>query len=314
MARNKVLMFYNPYSGNGVFKNNLDLIIEKYQEKGYQLIPVRGSRDNRLEKFMENMNQEEYRQIIVAGGDGSINLCVNAMVKYGIDLPIALFPSGTANDFAAYFNMPETIAGMIDVALDDCLVPADVGVVNGKCFVNVAALGNMVDVSQKTDPHLKNAIGKIAYYITGMTELPDVHPIKMKLTTSDKVYDEDMFFMIVMNGTSAGGFRKVSPDSEINDGLLNVILFRKMLGIEMLPVALKVLNGDHLDDHRILTFKTDKLLIEANEKVPTDVDGEHGETLPLDFSVLHDRIMVHVPKEEKEYYERIKNQSNFGIR
>lgn len=314
MAKNKVLMFYNPYSGNGVFKNNLDLIIEKYQEKGYMLVPVRGSRDNRLEKFMENMNQEEYRQIIVAGGDGSINLCVNAMVKYGIDLPIALFPSGTANDFAAYFNMPETIAGMIDVALDDCLVPADVGVVNGKCFVNVAALGNMVDVSQKTDPHLKNAIGKIAYYITGMTELPDVHPIKMKLTTSDKVYDEDMFFMIVMNGTSAGGFRKVSPDSEINDGLLNVILFRKMLGIEMLPVALKVLNGDHLDDHRILTFKTDKLLIEANEKVPTDVDGEHGETLPLDFSVLHDRIMVHVPKEEKEYYERIKNQSNFGVR
>lgn len=314
MEKNKVLMFYNPYSGNGVFKNNLDLIIEKYQEKGYQLIPVRGSKNHSLEKFMAEMNQEEYRQIIIAGGDGSINICVNAMVENGINLPIALFPSGTANDFAAYFNMPETISGMIDVALGDSLVPADVGVVNGKCFVNVAALGNMVDVSQKTDPNLKNAIGKIAYYLTGMSELPSVHPIKMKLTTPEKVYEEDMFFMIVMNGTSAGGFRKVSPESEINDGLLNVILFRAVLGIEMLPVAIKLLNGDHLEDHRVLTFKTDKLLIEAEEDVPTDVDGEHGQKLPLDFSVLHDRIMVHVPKEEKEYYDRVKNQSNFGLR
>lgn len=313
MKRNKVLMFYNPYSGNGIFKNNLDLIIEKYQERGFQLVPVRGNKNHLLDTVMKNMDQEEFRQIIVAGGDGSINICVNAMVDNGIDLPLAIFPAGTANDFATYFNMPDTIEGMIGVALADNIIPADVGVVNGKCFVNVAAIGNMVDVSQKTNPELKNTLGRFAYYLTGLTELSDLHPINMKLTTPDREYKEQMLFMLVMNGTSAGGFRKLSPDSEINDGLLNVILFRKMPIIEMGPLALKVINGDHLEDHRVLSFKTDRLLVESDEDIPTDVDGEHGKKLPLQFDVLHDRIRIHVVKEEKEYYDRIKNNSDFGL-
>lgn len=313
MKKNKVLMFYNPYSGNGIFKNNLDLIIEKYQERGFQLVPVRGSRNQLLDTVMKGMNQDEYRQIIVAGGDGTINICVNAMIDNGIDLPLAIFPSGTANDFATYFNMPDTIEGMIDVALDDNIIPADVGVVNGKCFVNVAAIGRMVDVSQKTNPELKNTLGRFAYYLTGLSELSDLHPVSMKLTTPDRVYVEKMFFMLVMNGTSAGGFRKVSPDSEVNDGLLNVILFRKMPIIEMAPLALKVLNGGHLEDHRVLSFKTNRLLVESDEDIPTDVDGEHGKKLPLQFDVLHDRINIHVLKEEKEYYEKIKDSSDFGL-
>ena len=116
--------------------------------------------------------------------------------------------------------------------------------------------------------------------------------------------------MIVMNGTSAGGFKNVSPDSEINDGLLNVILFRKMPILEMVPLGIKVLQGVHLDDHRVLTFKTDRLLIESDVDIPTDVDGEHGEKLPLDFSVLHDKIRVFVTKAECDYYERFKNSGN----
>ena len=47
--RKKVLLFYNPHSGDGLFKNNLDFIIEKVQAKGMQLIPVRAARDNMIE-------------------------------------------------------------------------------------------------------------------------------------------------------------------------------------------------------------------------------------------------------------------------
>lgn len=312
--KNKVLMFYNPYSGNGIFRNNLDTIIKRYQEKGYQLVPIRGNEDNILDTVMSNMDVDKYKQIIVAGGDGTINICVNAMVKHGIDLPLAVFPSGTANDFASYFNMPSTIEGMVDVALGDYMVPVDVGVVNGKCFINVAAIGNMVDVSQKTNPNLKDSIGRFAYYLKGLSELPQVHPIPVKLRTSDRTYEEEMFFMIVMNGSSAGGFHKVSPESEINDGLLNVILFRKMPIIEMAPLAIKVLNGDHLEDKNVLTFKTDRLYIESSEKhIPTDVDGEYGKEFPLEFTVLHNQIKVYVLKEEVEYYEKTKYIRDRGL-
>lgn len=303
MEKNKVLMFYNPYSGNGVFKNNLDRIIQRYQEGGLTIIPIRANKGKDLAKFMKSMDPEEFHQVIVAGGDGTINICINLMIVNDLDIPVCIFPMGTANDFASYLNLPHDIESMIDIGLGDNIVPADVAMVNGKCFINVAALGNMVDVSQKTDPNLKNTLGRFAYYLTAATEIPELHPIKVKLTTPERIYNEEMLFMIVMNGESAGGFRTVSPQSDINDGKLNVILFRKRNLIELVPLGIKVLRGEHLSDPKVLSFKTDKLLIESDEDIPTDIDGEHGEKIPLDFSVLHNRIRIFVTEEERKYYE-----------
>ena len=53
--RKKILLFYNPYSGNGLFKNNLDLIIERFQENGYQLTPVRAAKGMAIEKALNEM-------------------------------------------------------------------------------------------------------------------------------------------------------------------------------------------------------------------------------------------------------------------
>ncbi len=59
----------------------------------------------------------QYSRIIAAGGDGTINLCVNAMVRYDIHLPLAILPAGTANDFAYYFELPSDIDYQLDIAL-----------------------------------------------------------------------------------------------------------------------------------------------------------------------------------------------------
>ena len=216
--REKVLLFYNPNSGNGLFKNNLDRIIEKIQDKGYQVVPVRAGRGMPIEQAFGEINEGMYRQVIVAGGDGTINICVNAMMKYDINLPLGIFPTGTANDFAYYLELPDNIDSMVDIAMGECYTYADVGICNEKHFVNVAAIGNMVDVSQKTDPNLKNTLGIFSYYLKGFTEVANLKALPIKLTHDEGEYECEMFFMLVMNGMSAGGFKKLSPESEINDG------------------------------------------------------------------------------------------------
>ena len=311
--RKKILLFYNPYSGNGLFKNNLDLIIERFQENGYQLTPVRAAKGMAIEKALNEMNQDNYRQIVVAGGDGTINICVNAMIKCGIDLPIAIFPTGTANDFAYYFDLPSDISEMVDVALGDTTMDVDVAKCNDKYFINVAAMGSLVDVSQKTDPNLKNTLGVFAYYLKGATELVKLHNIPIKLITPEKTYNEKMYFMVVMNGISAGGFKKISPHSEINDGKLDVILFRKMAVSEMLPMLIAVLHGNHPKHRKVLSFQTDKLRLESPEDVSTDVDGEHGEKFPLEFSVLHSKLKVFVDPKTIEQ-EDSKPKKRIGFR
>ena len=299
--RKKILLYYNAYSGSGVFRNNLDRIIERCQAKGFQVVPVRAAQGKVIDRVFQTLRQEEYDRIIVAGGDGTINICVNAMVRHGIDLPIALLPTGTANDFAYYFELPQDMELQLDVALGDKTTKADVGVVNDKCFINVCAMGALVDVSQKTDPNLKNALGQMAYYLTAMTELPQVHPIKVRLTTPEQIYEEEIYFMVVMNGESAGGFRKLSPASSMDDGKLDVIAFRKMPIREFGPLLFEVVNGKHPENKNVLFFQTSELKIESEEHMDTDVDGEHGAQLPLVFGVLRRRLDIFVSARHWHY-------------
>lgn len=294
----KVLLFYNPKSGNGLFKNNLDYIIERFQSAGYQLVPIRAGKGMNINRALATIDTSQYRQIIAAGGDGTINICVNAMVKNNINLPLAIFPAGTANDFAYYFEIPNDIDGMVDIALGNHFTNADVGRVNDRYFVNVAAMGALIDVSQKTDPNLKNTIGVMAYYLKAVTEVPNLRSHRVRLITPEETYEEDMYFMVVMNGISAGGFKQISPESEVNDGMMDVILFRKMPILELGPLLFNVIHGNHSKSKHVLTFKTNVLRIEADEEVSTDIDGEKGEKFPLEFSMLHNRLRIFTEEDD----------------
>ncbi len=269
-----------------------------YDEKMYFMVVMNGKSAGGFKMISPTSEINDGLLDLVAGGDGTINICVNAMINNEIDLPLGILPAGTANDFAYYFEIPSNIDKMLDITLGGKSTYADVGVVNGRYFINVAAMGQVVDVSQKTDPVLKNSIGVLAYYLKGISELTDLKPIKVKLTTDNKVYDEKMYFMVVMNGKSAGGFKMISPTSEINDGLLDVILFRPMNVFEMPKVFMKILQGKHSLSRKVLHFKTSYLKIESDIDIPTDIDGEHGQKLPLTFSILHKKLRIMTAEED----------------
>ena len=298
--RKKVLLFYNPNAGNGLFKTNLDVIIERFQSKKLTIIPVRASRADVLDAVLSTIDQKEYRQIIAAGGDGTINICINAMIKNNINLPLAIFPAGTANDFAYCLDLPLEINKMIDIALGNSFTYSDVGKVNSKYFLNVAAMGMLVDVSQKTDPDMKNTLGVISYYIRGIAEVPNLRPIPIKIVSKEFSGEEKMYFMLVMNGRSAGGFKRITPNAEINDGLFDVIIFREMPIIDFVPLLIDVLQGNHKQNKNILYFKTNKLYIESPNPVGTDIDGEKGEDFPLSFDLLPKRIKIFTLKNDQK--------------
>ncbi|WP_246019793.1 YegS/Rv2252/BmrU family lipid kinase [Bacilliculturomica massiliensis] len=298
---NKVLLVYNPSAGNGMFKSNLDLIIERFQEKGKLVVAIRGAAPAMLDDVFVRVKEEDsFEKVIAAGGDGTINQVVNAMMRNGVDLPLAVFPAGTANDFAYYFDIPHDIEGMIGVALGDNYTRADVGRANEKYFINVAAMGFLVDVSQKTDPNIKNTLGVISYYLKGVTEIPNLRPISVKVECEELTAEEKIYFMLVMNGRSAGGFKRIAPAAEINDGLLDVLMFREMPIIDLPPLLINVLVGDHAENKNVVSFRTKKLRIEADQEVGTDVDGEKGPDLPLDIELFPGRLLVNTMYQDME--------------
>ncbi len=298
MKKNKVLLFYNPYAGNGLFKSNLDVIIEKFQKKKMHVIPVRADRKGILNEVMRDMNPGEYKKIIAAGGDGTINIVVNAMMQNRIDLPIAIFPSGTANDFAHYFDLPHDIDGMVKIALEEHYTCIDIGRVNDKFFINVAAMGFLVDVSQKTDPDIKNTLGIISYYLKGVSEIPNLRPIPVKITSEEYSSEDRIYFMLVMNGRSAGGFKRIAPLAEINDGLLDVMLFKEMPILELAPLLFNVMTGQHHENKNVVFFQTNKLCVESEQRVGTDIDGEKGAEFPLQIEVLPRRFRINTARDD----------------
>lgn len=288
----KVKLIYNPISGDRTFKNHLDYIIDKFQQKGMQIEPYRTNRKEELDKMISQMDGAEYKKILIAGGDGTINQVVNSLLRYNIDLPIGIFPVGTANDYAQYFNLPQGIEEIVEILLRDNYTLSDVGLVNDRYFINVASLGVLIDISQKTNTELKNSLGVLAYYLNGITELPKVKPVNIKVNSSTINYDGEILFMLIMNGRSAGGFHKIAPTASINDGLLDVFIFKKCPIYELAALLLTVINGEHINNSNVIHFKTEDLFIDTLGEVSTDLDGEGGPVFPLNLRIIPQKLKI----------------------
>ncbi len=300
MKMKKVLLIYNPKAGNGLFKANLDKIIEMFQKKNMLVVPVRTDKPAVMCEMFHMAEAEGFTKVIAAGGDGTINIVVNTMLSCGTNLPIAVFPSGTANDFAYYFDIPNDIEGMVNIAMEENYTYVDLGCVNGKYFINVAAMGFLVDVSQKTAPNVKNTLGVMSYYLKGVSEVPKLEPISIKIESEEYSGMEKMYFMLVMNGKSAGGFKRVAPDARMDDGLLDVLLFREMPLTELPGLLINFMQGNHSENKNVVFFRTNKLHLETEMEIGTDVDGEKGCEFPLDITCVPKKLCVNTLRKDME--------------
>ncbi|WP_027623722.1 YegS/Rv2252/BmrU family lipid kinase [Clostridium lundense] len=286
---NKVKFIYNPYSGENTIASDIDTVIMVHQKYGYTVVPYRISMEYDMSMAFQNID-ESYKYILIAGGDGTVDNAVNHMKNLGINIPIAILPAGTANDFARFIGMPQDIKLACEQILNSEPKKLDIGKINDKYFLNVASTGLFTDVSQRTDVNLKNTIGKLAYYVKGIEQLPSFRKLKIKVTSEVENYDGDMYLMLVFNGQTAGNF-KLAYKAEIDDGLLDVIIIKAGMIIDIIPLFIKMLRGEHLEDvNGLLYFKTDKLHIECFEDIVTDIDGERGPDFPLTIECVKEGI------------------------
>lgn len=290
----KVLLIYNPRAGNGMFPANLDEIIAAFQARGQFVQPIRGGTPELLDRVFRQIDPAQFCKIVAAGGDGTLNQVVNAMIRNGVNLPLAIFPAGTANDYAFYFDIPREIDEMLEIAVGDHFTDADLCAVNGeKYYINVLALGNLVDVSQKTDPNLKNSLGLVAYYLRAMAELSKVEAFSVTIESEEFSGTESIYFMLIMNGRSAGGFRRIAEEATINDGLVEVILFKEMPSLVELPQLLfELMQGNYTGNKNVIFFQSRKLTVSADRVVTTDTDGEKGPMLPITVEVLPKKLKI----------------------
>lgn len=277
---NKVKFIYNPYSGENSIITDIDKVIMVHQKYGFTVVPYRISFEHDISEAFIDVD-ESYTYVLIAGGDGTVDSAVNFMKAKGIELPIAILPVGTANDFAKFIGMPHDIELACERILNSKPKAVDIAKINDKYFINVASAGLFTDVSQKTDVNLKNTMGKLAYYVKGLEQLPYLRKIHIKVKSKEVTFDGDMYLMLVFNGQTAGNF-KLAYKAEVDDGYLDVLIIKAGMLKDMIALFIKMLRGEHLEDvSGLLYFKTESLEIECHDNIVTDIDGERGPEFPL---------------------------------
>lgn len=285
-------LIYNPFSGKRVFGNRLDLVIHKLQNGGYEVTPIRTTN---LEDIYDSMKTAQgYDCIITSGGDGTLNQVVNAMIQNNIDIPIGILPSGTANDFANYLNIPMHTSKACDVIIKNNILEFDLGKINDRYFVNVAAGGLLIDVAQKTDINLKSTLGKMAYYIRGMEEIPNFRAIPISINHDGQITNEMIYLFVILNGSSAGGF-KLAPNATANDGILDFVAIKSCNIMELFNLFISLLKGEHLENNSIIHLRGKNFKIQCDEKVETDIDGEAGPRFPMNVSISSKKLKIFTP-------------------
>ena len=289
----KVKFIYNPFSGEKEILKYLDYLIYSYQKKSFTVIPYRLGFDRDISEAFADID-DTFDHILISGGDGTVNEVVNGMKKLNIDLPIGVIPAGTANDFAHLIGMPQSIRYSIDAILNSEVSLVDLGKANDKYFVNIFSCGLFTEVSQKTPTEYKNTFGKLAYYFTGIKELPKFKTLDLSIKSKNLNYEGSSILFFVFNGRTAGNL-EVAHDSTVDDGYLDVIIIPADNILEKLSILPHLLNKNNTSYPKgIIHFKTDEIEIDVknSNEYTTDIDGEQGPKFPIKITCEKNSLKV----------------------
>ncbi|MDO7907562.1 diacylglycerol kinase [Paenibacillus sp. JX-17] len=280
-------LIYNPTSGREEMRRRLADILARLDAGGIEASCHATTGEGDATIAAADAVERGYDMIIAAGGDGTLNEVINGMAEKENRPPLGVFPLGTTNDFARALGIPRSWEDYCDLVIGQQTRPTDLGKANHRYFINIAGGGSLTELTYEVPSKLKTMIGQLAYYWKGLEKMVSLSPQELIIRADgqEEMHDEFMLFLIA-NTNSVGGFEKLAPHATIDDGLFDVIALRKCNLAEMIRLVTMALRGDHLNDKKIVHFKTDYMEVSSPGYVQLNLDGELGGTLPATFRNL----------------------------
>ena len=255
---------------NGKFSDNYQLrqIIEKLKTM-YELDVRVSWESGDISEFCRE-TAGDFKRVIVAGGDGSMNEAVTGLMEIPEPPELAIVPMGTANDLALCAGMPVELEESLMFAFSQEAVPVDVIQVNDRYIMNTAALGQAAKVTERTPDMLKGIVGKFAYSLSSLISLFDVtDPVPFKDNFDN---NNEYIFGYICNGSSCGGGFQISPTARINDGQMDVLLIKHCDLTNIANVTFDLWQNN--ENEYIKRFRTNELYLEAINTLQISIDGE----------------------------------------
>jgi diacylglycerol kinase (ATP) len=244
------------------------------------------------ETMARHAAEEGFETIVAAGGDGTINEVVNGIA--GTDAALGLLPMGTMNVFALELGLPANDLGRcwkIIQARHTRLV--DLPTANSKHFVQLAGVGLDAQVVKETSLAFKRSFGPLSYLVSA-AQIAARPPPRLVVESNDAVTGEGSF-VLVGNGRLYGGPFPFFKNAVIDDGLLDVVVFKQLGYLEIIKYLQNVLFSSEIRLPEVEYFQTKELRVTSEEDVPVEIDGELVGQCPVKFQVHKRKLRVLVP-------------------
>lgn len=270
----KCLFLYNPNSGKGKLKNNLPRIERKLHKKYGEVECVATKSAEDLSSRVRSADCD----VIVAGGDGTFH----AALQGAEGKTLGYLPSGTVNDVARSLHLPRRPMRALDVILHGRTAEIDCMRAGEENIAYVAAAGAFTEATYNTPQSKKRAFGQLAYAAHALRHdlpLPVFHVV---LTCDGVRREENAVLVLILNGVSVAGF-PVNKGGSMRDGKIEVALIRQVRRpnlrrriAALLSLGAVFLFGIRVRKRDVLFLQGEKVLVETDEDLVWDLDGERG--------------------------------------
>lgn len=291
-------VIFNPAAKGDKARHFLDRL--KSARDGVEFVPTKGPGD--ATKLAAEMVARGHETIVAAGGDGTVNEVANGLLRAGNSrVRLGVLPLGTVNVFAKELGIPTSIDGAWTVLergrerrLDAGWVEHAVeGVLQRRYFVQLAGAGLDARAVELVTWENKKRYGALAYVMAGWRALgEELAQIRVE---SDGQQVEGAELVLVGNGKFYGGRWRVFPDAAMDDGLLEVTVFRRLSRFWLPLYGLAALTGGWGIAPGVRRFRARELSLSNVGNAAFELEGDWAGTLPIRIGIEPKAIRVVAP-------------------
>jgi len=281
MGRN-IIFLVNPVAGTSKKEAVLKEIEKVMAEKGipHSFVPTNPAGNYGFLK--ETVEKENITDIIIVGGDGTINHVTDAL--RGVQVNFGIIPLGSGNGLAYAAGISSKPLHALEQLLNGTPKPVDAFLINDHFSCMLSGLG--LDAAVANDFASQAARGLITYTQQTIINYFKAQPYQFEVTIDGFSFFTEAFFISIANGNQFGNHVTIAPYASLSDGLLDVVIVQKMNKARLPFAILKQLRGDNklqqlVDDiskKTVLNFQTGALTIKNLKLAPLHVDGEPVKT------------------------------------
>ncbi len=287
------LIVINPAAGKSDHQHKENAISSFLESKGALFETYYTRKENSISHLYNFLlEKQEITDIVIIGGDGTINLCLNALPHFNYTLSVV--NNGTGNDSVKNLYHSKSLGEQVRATMEGEIKTIDLGSCNDRIFMNGVGIGFDGLVVRKMASLKKKRRGLWAYLSIVLQLLPKKTSFATTILLDGKAINQSIFSMTITKGTTFGGGFLMNPNALPEDGLLDICRFNKLNLPEKLMILPWVFIGKHGWFKPISYLKSKEIEIISDTPLPAHIDGEIIESHRFVFKVLPKRLKIRV--------------------